>query len=89
MEDGGLFSSSRNLIDQQGNVIARFEKGKRTSLLGKREDNTISVLNDQRFLDSFLEVVVITCIAAVEYDRQSSEAVGKAGGEAGAAVAGE
>lgn len=89
MEDGGLFSSTRHLIDQQGIEVARYERGHRTSLFGSRADNTISVIDDWRFLDSFLEVIVITCLAAVEYDRRSEEGVGEVAGEIGAAASGE
>lgn len=77
-EDGGLFSSTRHLIDSRGIEVARYEKGHRTSTFGKRADSTISVTDDQLFLDSFLEVIVITCLAAVEYDRRSEEEVGEA-----------
>lgn len=78
-KEGGGWSSSRNLVDKQGRVVARYEKGKRASLLGSRGDDTISVLNEQRFLDSFLELVVVTCVSTLDYDRQLIEAAGTAG----------
>ncbi|OJD17662.1 hypothetical protein AJ78_02253 [Emergomyces pasteurianus Ep9510] len=71
----GLVSSNLKLVDESGRTVARYEK--HWSLLSKQSD-AITLLVPE--LDGFLDIVIITCMATIEYKRVEDEVVAEAAG---------
>ncbi|PGH35635.1 hypothetical protein GX50_01483 [[Emmonsia] crescens] len=67
---GSLVSSNLKLVDASGRTVARYEK--HSSLLSKQSD-AITLLVPE--LDGFLDIVIITCMAMIEYRRVEDDEV--------------
>ncbi|KAK2747948.1 hypothetical protein FQN57_001539 [Myotisia sp. PD_48] len=79
-EEAGLFSSNWKLVDQYKRVVARYEKGKKSSSSfwgskggEKPKDRFILLVQDPQVLSN-LDQIVVTGFAMVEYDRQEDGA---------------
>ncbi|QSS51852.1 hypothetical protein I7I53_07290 [Histoplasma capsulatum var. duboisii H88] len=72
---GSLVSSNLKLVDARGRTVARYQK--RSSSLS-RESDVITLLVPE--LDGFLDIVVITCMATIEYRRVEDEAIEEVAG---------
>ncbi|ODH49878.1 hypothetical protein GX48_03967 [Paracoccidioides brasiliensis] len=66
---GSLVSSNLKLVDGGKRTVARYEK--KSSMLSK-ENDVIALLVPE--LDGFLDIVVITCLATLEYKRTKNNA---------------
>ncbi|OAX81625.1 hypothetical protein ACJ72_04036 [Emergomyces africanus] len=71
----GLVSSNLKLVDVSGRTVARYEK--HLSLLSKQSD-AITLLVPE--LDGFLDFVILTCTAMIEYKRVEEDIVAEAVG---------
>ncbi|KLJ12009.1 hypothetical protein EMPG_12844 [Blastomyces silverae] len=72
---GSLVTSDLKLVDMSGRTVARYEK--HSSLLSGRSDEITLLVPE---LDGFLDIVIITCMATIEYRRIEEEIVAEAAG---------
>ncbi|PGH13237.1 hypothetical protein AJ79_03796 [Helicocarpus griseus UAMH5409] len=72
---GSLITSNLKLVDGTGRTVAKYEKG---SGLVSRGSSTITMLVPE--LDGFLDIVIMSCMATIEYRRVENKAASEAVG---------
>ncbi|PGG96468.1 hypothetical protein GX51_07802 [Blastomyces parvus] len=72
---GSLVTSDLKLVDMSGRTVARYEK--QSSLRSGRSEQITLLVPE---LDGFLDIVILTCMATIEYRRISDEIVEEVAG---------